>query len=75
MWASGIVESDVVPKRSTGLWHAGVCVQIDLLIFDRPPKALDEDVVPALAPFPSMLIFTSAPARILMNSTEVNWLP
>ncbi len=33
-------------NRGTGVRHAVVGVQIDLLVLHRPPKALDEDVVP-----------------------------
>ena len=33
-------------NRGAGVRHAVVGVQIDLLLLHRPPKALDEDVVP-----------------------------
>ncbi len=67
-----VVEAEVVPDRGAGLGNAGIGPQVDLLVFDGPPEALDEDVV---APLPSMLILISWLASTLMKSVEVNWLP
>lgn len=39
------VKGQVSADRSAGLGHAGIGAQVDLLVFHRFPKALDEDVV------------------------------
>src|SRR5450432_4259126 len=49
MWAAAIVEIEIPPERGSRFRHAVVGPQIDLLIFDRAPKPLDEDVVPPCA--------------------------
>ena len=46
MRAAGVVEDDVAPDGGTGLRDAGMGPQVDLLVFDRPPQAFDEDVAP-----------------------------
>ena len=46
MWASTIVEAELSPDRGTGLGDAGVGSQVDLLVFDGPPEALNQDIVP-----------------------------
>jgi hypothetical protein len=45
MRATGIVDGQIPANPGAGLGHAGVCPQVDLLIFDAPPQTLDEDVV------------------------------
>ena len=45
MRATGIVEGQIPANPGAGLRHAGVCPQVDLLIFDAPPQTLDEDVI------------------------------
>ena len=49
MWASAIVKGQISANADTGLGHGFVGVEIHLLVFDRPPKALDEDIVPPRA--------------------------
>lgn len=46
MWASAILEGQISADASSGLGHCLVGVEIDLLVFDRPPEPLDEDIVP-----------------------------
>lgn len=46
MWASAIVEVQISTDASAGLGHGLVGVEIDLLVFDRPPEPLDEDIIP-----------------------------
>ncbi len=45
MRTAGVVEGQIPGKGRSRLRHAGVGVQIDLLVFDGPPQKLDEDVV------------------------------
>ena len=45
MWTSGVIEGQISTDACSGLRHGFVGVEIDLLIFDRPPKPLDEDIV------------------------------
>src|SRR6187455_2739511 len=40
-----VVETQILADRSAGLRDAGVGSEVDLLVFDRPPEPLDEDVV------------------------------
>src|SRR6478752_6750428 len=40
-----IVEGQIPPERSACLADAVIGMQIDLLIFDRPPQPLDKDIV------------------------------
>ena len=49
MWAPAIIKAEMPADPSSGLRHAFVGVQIDLLIFDRPPEPLDKDIVPPCA--------------------------
>jgi hypothetical protein len=43
---SAVVEVEVAGDRLSGFADAVVGVQIDLLVLDGAPEALDEDVVP-----------------------------
>src|SRR3977135_1474216 len=45
MWASAIVEAEVTSDRAARLADGIVGSQIDLLVLDRPPQPLAEDVV------------------------------
>ncbi len=45
MRTSGIIEGQVPGKGRPSIRHAGIGVQIDLLVFDGPPQTLDKDVV------------------------------
>lgn len=45
MWASSVVKSQISANADAGLRHGLVGVEVDLLIFDRSPEPLDEDVV------------------------------
>ena len=45
MRSAGIVEVEVTANRSAGLGDCVVGLQINLLVFDRSPKALDEDII------------------------------
>src|ERR1022692_119413 len=43
--ASGVVELDIARDLASGFAHRLVGVQVDLLVFERAPEALDEHVV------------------------------
>src|SRR5476649_1179873 len=45
MRALCIVEDEVTGQRGTGLADTVVSAQVDLLVFDRSPQPLDENVV------------------------------
>src|SRR5271169_2543722 len=45
MWAPAVVEAQVTADRGAGLADAVVGPQIDLLVLDAAPQALDEHVV------------------------------
>jgi hypothetical protein len=45
MWASAVAEAEMAADPGADLRHAGIGVQMDLLVFDGAPEALDEDVV------------------------------
>src|ERR1700737_4358662 len=45
MWSSAVVEAEVSADGSPGLGHRVVGSEIYLLVFDRPPKPLDKDIV------------------------------
>ena len=47
--AAFIVELEVLGEGGVGLDERGVAFEIDLLVFDRTPQALDEHVVQAAA--------------------------
>lgn len=49
MWASAVVEAQISADGSAGLGYGLVGVEIDLLVFDRPPEPLDEDIIPSRA--------------------------
>lgn len=49
MWTSRVVEREIAPEASGGRRDRVVGVQIDLLILERAPESLDEDVVPPAA--------------------------
>ena len=40
-----VVEAEIPADRGAGFRDAGVGAQVDLLVLDRPPEPLDEDVV------------------------------
>ena len=46
MWTAAVVEGQIAADPGTGFRDAGIGPQVDLLVFDGPPQALDEDVVP-----------------------------
>jgi len=43
--AAAVIEAQISADPGAGLRHAGIDPQVDLLVFDGPPEALDEDVV------------------------------
>ena len=50
MWALAVVELEVAADLHSGLADRLVGVQVDVLVFERAPQPLDEDVVsPAAA--------------------------
>lgn len=49
MWAFGVVEGEVAAEAGQGILGRLVIVQIDLLVLDAAPEALDEDVVEGAA--------------------------
>jgi len=46
MRAAAVVEGQVSADAGPGFGHAGIGPQINLFVFDGPPQALDEDIVP-----------------------------
>ena len=46
---AAIVEIEIPSDRGACVWYAVVAVQIDLFVLHRPPKPLDEHVVPPRA--------------------------
>ena len=49
MRAAAIVEGQIAADPGPGFGHAGIGPQVDLFVFDGPPQALDEDIVPPRA--------------------------
>ena len=47
--ASSMVEVQIATDPRSGLGHGLVGVEGDFLVFDRPPKPFDEDIVPPRA--------------------------
>ena len=45
MEALAIIEAEIPTQMADGLWHAPVIVEIDFLVLDGSPQALDEDVI------------------------------
>ena len=45
MGSPEVVKAQIATDRGAGFRDAGVSPQVDLRVFDCPPKALDEDVV------------------------------
>lgn len=45
MWASAVAKGQISDNANAGVGHGLVGVEVDLLVFDRPPP-LDEHVVP-----------------------------
>ncbi len=68
MWASAIVKGQISTDADAGLRHGLVGVEINLLIFDRPPEPLDEDIVPPRA----LAIHRDGDFRLLQHGGEVN---
>lgn len=65
----------MIPANAdAGLGHSLVGVEVDLLIFDRPPEPLDEHVVPPV-PLPSIEMAISAFFSTAVKPTEVNCDP
>jgi hypothetical protein len=50
MWPPAVVKVQILSDRRAGLRYAGLGLEVELLVFDAFPDALDEDVV-ALGPF------------------------
>ncbi len=50
MGSFGVVEADPLADDPFGLEAVSQLVQVDCLVFERPPQALDKDVVHAAAP-------------------------
>ena len=75
MGPRAVVEAEAAPDRGPSLEDAGMGPQVDLLVLHGPPEALDEDVVAARAPLPSMLMAISPAISTLMNSVLVNCEP
>lgn len=49
MRTATIVKGQIPADPSPGFGHAGIGAQVDLFVFDGPPQALDEDIVPPRA--------------------------
>ncbi len=77
----GVVEVDPLADDPFGLEAVGQVVQVDRLVFERPPEALDDRAAGSAArlsmqrPRPSMEIATPASLSTLVKSALVNWLP
>ena len=50
MRPDGVVEADPLPDDPFGQKAVGDVIQIDRLVFERPPQPLDEDIVHTPAP-------------------------
>ena len=74
MWASAIVKGQISTDADAGLRHGPVGVEINLLIFDRPPESLDE-TLSRHAPLPSIEMAISAFFSTVVKSTDVNCDP
>src|SRR5690606_26983220 len=68
MWASGVVKGQISTNAPTGLGHSLVGVEVDLLVFDRTPEPLDEDIVPPRA----LAIHRDGDLRLLQHGGEVD---
>ena len=67
MGSLGVVEGDPVANDPFGLKAVGQVVQVDCLVLERPPQALDKDIVHAAAP----AIHGNADACVLERAGEV----
>ena len=66
---------DDPPAKASLQLRAGLeGVEVDALVFQRAPEALDEDIVRPPAQ-PSMLMRISASRSTLVKAKLVNWLP
>src|ERR687893_804226 len=45
MRTPSVVEGEIAADRVPRLGHAGIGAEVDFLVLDRPPEALNEDVV------------------------------
>ena len=72
MGSPGVVEAEIAADRGASLRDAGIGAEMDLLVLHGPPERLDEDVVTAWAPLPSLLMATSALLSTLTKSALVN---
>ena len=72
MRAPMIVKGEIATDRAARLAEAVVGSQVDLLVFDASPQALD-NTVSRQAPLPSMLIATPCFSSTPVKSTLVNW--
>jgi len=68
MWASAIVKGQISANAGTGLGHGFVCVEIEFLVFDRPPEPLDEDIVPPCA----LAVHRDRDVSLLQDGREVD---
>src|SRR6266536_855077 len=44
-----VVESEVVLEPSSQFWHGSIVLEVNVLVFDRPPEAFDKDVIEGAA--------------------------
>jgi len=49
MWALAVVKAEEAFQRRSGFRNRAVSVQVHLIVFDRFPQPLDEDVIPPAA--------------------------
>ena len=71
----GVVETHPFADDPLGLEAVGELMQVDGLILERAPQALNEDVVHAERPRPSMEIATPASFSVPLKSKLVNCGP
>ncbi len=75
MLALLVVKTSQQPNAGLGLGDVAIGIEVDLLVFEAAPQPLDEDVVHARGPLPSMLIVTPCRFSVPVKSSLVNWLP
>jgi hypothetical protein len=70
-----IVKGDPRSDAALGIATVDIALEVNILVFQRPPEPLDEDVVHPQRPRPSMEMATPAAARAPVKAAEVNCEP
>lgn len=66
-----VVKSQISSDANSSISHAGIGVEIDLLVFDRPPERSTK-TLSRHDPLPSMLIATPASTSTEVKAVDVN---